>query len=203
MADAEEIARLICKYGADAVTRYVKMSGMGPETIPEYFLTSIIADQLHSSNGYVITLETSVSELLEWASREQRKRLSKQERLRDLDIRRWKPDIVVYKAHTPPDDADMLALVEVKRGTISAEISDDKRTDREKALRVLEELDCPHIILCGSLNEESRNLQEIEARQQNDFWAEVKVDSLPWPLDYFFGARVVNTSLDANGAPGT
>ncbi len=189
----ENVSQFICDFGAEAVSLYVTMTGMPPETVPEYFLTSVIAERLFHQTKHYVGMETRVSELITWCPRPERPALEPSGRLRDVDIRRWKPDLVVYSCAVTPEDAELMALVEVKRGYISADLDENKRTDRSKALKILDQLDCDHVILCGSLPKPNRDFHIKKAEECRDRWFETSVTASPDNRysDYYFGARLM------------
>jgi len=60
----EAVIRKLCDVGARAVSRYVEVSGMWPDDMPEYFMPGFIFD--HLGDEITMTLETGFVKLLEW-----------------------------------------------------------------------------------------------------------------------------------------
>ena len=196
----ENLSQKICDFGAEALSLYVTMTGLSLLSLPEYFMTSVIAERMFRETKHYVGLETRVSELLTWCPRTERRVLSSNERLRDIDVRRWKPDLVVYSPAPTPEEAELMALVELKRGYISAHLDENQRTDRGKALRILEEVNCDHVILCGSLPPENRDFHETQAAEFGDIWFETKVAPSPDGRysDYYFGARLISLNQESS-----
>jgi hypothetical protein len=207
MIDIDELMRRFCDEGADAVRRYVHVSGEDPSTMPEYFMAGFILDHLGSE--ITATLETNFGYLAQW-NNDVRKRRGLVERtdderslrlMRRLDGRRV--DMVLFEGeeeHKSKDQQDFFALVEFKRGWISASRIPGQESDRDKLLLMLEHIDtCPWGIVCAWVLEDNLEWQKNESiKGTNDRWYEKKIDSSDGTTPGFFCARVFARSSDEN-----
>jgi hypothetical protein len=108
------------------VSRYVEISGLDPEAMPEYFMPAFIFD--HMGGEVSMTLETNFLSLLEWNmdAKGGRREPPSVEDVKALalaaDMGTPRVDLAIYAdPHRPKEHQDILALVEFKRGRISAE----------------------------------------------------------------------------------
>lgn len=104
--------------------------------------------------------------------------------------------MVVYEGGGKhPQEQNIWALVEVKKGYIDADFLPDRRSDRQKLLFVdaLFSGRHPHLICCGSFNDDGRTIHENRAKEQNDGWYEAEAGNLLYGYGkMYFCARVIN-----------
>ena len=62
--DITAVITALCEQGARAVSRYVEISGLDPEAMPEYFMPAFVLD--HMGDQVTMTLETNFMSLIEW-----------------------------------------------------------------------------------------------------------------------------------------
>jgi hypothetical protein len=170
--DIVTVIREFCKHGARAVSRYVEVSDLDPEAMPEYFMPAFIFD--HMGNDVSMTLETNFLTLLEFNMHAKggHRESPAMEDIRALaiaaDLGKPRVDLVIYAdPHLPKNKQPFLALVEFKKGWISA----GEGGDRDKLQRVLKHIDiCKYGVVCGwaATPEEARD----EARKVGDLWFE-------------------------------
>ncbi len=193
MIDIDDFMNLFCRAGADAIFRYVEVSGEGPADMPEYFLPAMILQQLGSTIS--MTLETRFSKLSEWNNnarvRHCLSRLPNEEQ--DLlhlaeEVGSPRVDMVVYdRPDLPKNEQGFLALVEFKKGWIAPD-------DRLKLFGIFPHADtCPYGITCGSMTNRQLQYEKEQVRGTGDLWYECPVpDFQDKGIEpYWFGARLI------------
>ena len=183
-----DVVTALCEQGARAVSRYVEISGLDLEAMPNTSCRHIFD---HMGTKVTMTLETNFLSLLEWNThtRTSRRAALSWEDIRALsraaDIGTPRVDLVIFAdPHRPKDKQDILALVEFKRGWISAEGG-----DRDKLLLVLNHIDsCKYGVVCGWTD--SPEYARSEAENVGDRWVEysstlmvISIFSVLEPLD--------------------
>jgi hypothetical protein len=169
--DIGTIITALCEHGARAVQRYVEISGVGPGAMPEYFMPAFIFD--HMGDQVTMTLETNFLSLLEWNmhAKNGRRVVPSAADIKALslaaDLGSPRVDLAIFAdPHRPKDEQDILALVEFKRGWISAEGG-----DRDKLLLLLNHIDsCKYGAVCGWTDKPE--YPRGEAQKFGDLWFE-------------------------------
>jgi hypothetical protein len=209
LTDISSVMENFCSAGAQAVQRYVEVSGIDPNDMPEYFMPAFILNRLMTK--ITTTLETSFGRLVEWNKGARERQglspdvLHNDDRLlrfaQQVDGRRV--DMVIFQGEEerkPKDEQDFLALVEFKRFYIDASRIPGRISDRDKLLMLLEHIDtCPWGIVCGWFNPDHREWQKgVDIKGTKDCWYESIIrlppDRFTTPL--FFGARLFARSSD-------
>jgi hypothetical protein len=181
----DDVMQKFCDAGADAVRRYLDVSGEDAGTMPEYFMPAFVLDRL--GDRVTSTLETNFGALVEWNVRvRERRRLGQQphdERLLLLaqQSNGRRVDMVLFEGEEegkPKDQQDMLALVEFKRGYVSANREPGRLSDRDKLLMLLAYIDtCPWGIVCGWTNKDHLEWQKQHSlKETSDRWYEKQIE---------------------------
>jgi hypothetical protein len=156
----DTIMRNFCNAGADAVSRYVTVSGTrGPfEHMPEYFMPAYMLTQLGDQMGIVLEMgfDTGFPTLIGWNADVRRRRNLPPEEHDQCLLRRLHGkcvDMVLFTGddgRTSGAERDLLALVEFKNGWLDADRIGGNVSDRDKLLMFLDCTDtCPFGIVCG------------------------------------------------------
>jgi len=187
----------LCEAGARALHRYATVSGEDPSTLPEYFMSAFIFNDI--GDRITLTLETPFSKLSEW-NNDGRRRLGlppqSQEETEALlklaeDIGAPRVDMVMFTGEDgiPKDEQNFLALVEFKRWDI------ERGGDRSKILRILRHIDtCNYGVACGFARDDHVEWQKEKAQECRDFWCQREMPPLVDEPKYFFCARVFDRS---------
>ena len=169
----------LCDTGAQAVQRYVVVSGLDPWYMPEYFMPAFMLD--HLGDEVTMTLETKFSLLWAWNDGDRSRPLPD-------GIGSPRVDLVIYKdPHLAKSMQSFLALVELKRGWVDGD--PDAPGDRHKLMGMLEYIDtCNYGVVCGWAKAVTRDWARKNAEKAGDRWFESKfeLDGVP----YFFCASV-------------
>jgi hypothetical protein len=98
----------------------------------------------------------------------------------------------------PKDQQDFLALVEFKRGWLSADRIPGQESDRDKLLLMLDAIDtCPWGILCGWTSESHLQWQKDESiKGTNDRLFEKRIELPDETTPIYFCARLFKRSSD-------
>ena len=205
MYTVDDVMQKVCRYAAEAVRRYVDISGTTPGDMPEYFMNSYVFDKLGSE--ITLTLETGTTELKSWDADTKARRSSKADvsnlvalkaAVQRLD-RSGRIDLVAFDGQSQAKDEEgMLALIEFKRWHLS-------REDRNKLADVLRYLEtCQSGAICSLLHVNDALLawkkeEQADAARCGDHWIECRVDV---PGNYIVCActfardRVINEQRD-------
>jgi hypothetical protein len=185
MLQIDGVMRKLCEAGAQSVRRYVDVAGDDPWTMPEYFMRAFFLDR--SGNEITMTLETGFGTLVEWNTGV-RIRRSMPERAHDDRLLRLaeqlggrRVDLAIFageEEHKAKDQQDLFALVEYKRGWISANRDPGGMSDRDKLLMLLAHVDtCPCGIVCGwAIEDHARWQRDVSIKSTSDHWCEQKIE---------------------------
>jgi hypothetical protein len=204
MINTDDLMQRFCDAGAQAVRRYVDVSGDRHLNMPEYFMPSFVFDSLGGKT--TATLETSFSYLVDWnAGARQRRGLPQQFRdarllLLAQQLGGRRVDMVLFEGeedHKPKDEQDFFALVEFKRGWIDAASFPGRISDRDKLLMLLDHIDtCPWGIACGWIPQNHYDWQQTQIRGSKDRWFESKIQLPDYDAPLFFCARLFARGSD-------
>lgn len=208
MRDIETVVQALCKVGAEAVSRYVTVSGDDtPSNMPEYFVPAYLLDRL--GDELVVTLEGSFEGLFGW---NERARHGAARSLQDSSELLLRPrqklagrrvDLVLAvrrsdgKSEEPPD---LLALVECKRNWIDADKIPGKESDRDKLLLFLAHIDtCQWGIVCGGWIDQNHRAYQRDRSMKGtgDKWYECEIPLSGVPGGpFWFAARLFDRLSD-------
>ena len=200
MRSVDNIMEKICHHAAQAIRRYVEISGMTPGDMPESFLGAYVFDKIGSE--VTMTLETNTTKLFDWnnASKGRRRasdavKVELQNAVTSVD-QSGRIDLVLFDgASQNKEHEEFLALVEFKRWHLS-------REDRDKLLVVLKYIDtCPTGAICSILDLGGDRSwvehEQSDAVRMGDRWIECKVGELPHgiPGNYSVCARIFSSAI--------
>jgi hypothetical protein len=199
MVEIDHVMAKFCEADARALYRYTLISGMDLSNSPEYFMQSLIMNELGDFNEkgshLAFTLETPFSTLWQWNSEAKDRRgdpTPSDRRKLPNSLRALKVDMIMFQGGSgvSKDKYDFLAFLEFKRGDIRGDI---KRGDRKKLLSILKHLDtCRYGVTAGwvEARQEFLECQRKDAAKSGDVWHEVPAETVsPNDTRYVFCAR--------------
>jgi hypothetical protein len=118
-----EFRENLAKAVRDAIQQYEKMSGMGPWNTPESWLQCAIAQYLQKNfpEDFYVMLEVRTRDLYAWSESSKRTTPGEERAL----VRNGRIDLVLFGWDCNPEDAEPVALIEVKKYAQKLDCNED------------------------------------------------------------------------------
>jgi len=177
----------VCDCGAEAVLRYVVVSGESPSAIPEYFVAPIIFDRL--GDRVTFTVETSARTLMGWhnAGLDADRRVNPDTWA--AEMKGWRVDLIAFEDNGGlKSEMPIFALIEMKKNWFSDELHTGARSDLDKLGVLLKHItSCRYGLMAAWLPGLERDKKKERALKRGDAWIETPIRLPPeFPQDYYF-----------------